>query len=78
MNDDASEISKTLMRTPKCLDNGPRSSRSLYYKYIMPPPARPPLKVVLKDLFGYGHTIFGPNDAIIFLDFPPSHNELEK
>ena len=32
----------------------------------MPPPARPPLKVVLKDLFGYEHTIFGPNDAIIF------------
>ena len=66
------------MRTPKCLNNGPKSSRSVQYKYIMPPPARPPLKVVLKDLFGYGHTIFGPNYKIIFFDHPPSHNKLEK
>ena len=43
----------------------------------MPPPARPPLKVVLKDLFSYEHKFFGPNDAIIFFDLPTGHHKFK-
>ena len=39
----------------------------------MPPPTRPPLKVVLKDLFSYGHIFFGLNDAITLR--PPTKSQ---